>query len=170
MGQFSEEGRGYYGASRGVAGAGLGLGIAGTALGVLNSGGLLGGMFGRNNGWGWNNGCGCNNGYGYGYNQDLAVMDQLAQRDAEIARLNAEKYSDQSGLALYKYFDGKLEAINQRLCDQAVLNERMSGNMSVLASQLNEQKTLLASITQTAIPERVICDFNGRGCCTTVTQ
>ena len=41
-------------ASKGVAGSGLGLGIAGTALGLLNNygngNGLLGGLFGNNNG------------------------------------------------------------------------------------------------------------------------
>lgn len=161
MGNFSNEGDVHLGASRGVAGAGLGLGIAGTALGLMNGAGVLGGLFGRNG-----NGFGC--GYGY-YNQELAFMNELAARDAEIARLNAKAYSDESDLTLYKYFDAKLEAINQQLCQQAVLNERTSGNLSVLSSQLQQQQALLASITRTAIPESAICDFHGRGC-TTVTQ
>lgn len=87
-------------ASKGVAGAGLGLGIAGTALGVLNGGcgNLLGG-YGRNyGGYGFA-------GYGYGGYGDVAFSEALAERDAEIARLSAKAYSDESDLTLYKYLD-----------------------------------------------------------------
>ena len=72
-------------ASKGVAGSGLGLGIAGTALGVLaasqNGGGLLGGLFGG--------GCG------------PATMGVIAEKDAKIAELTAQKYSDSQDAALY---------------------------------------------------------------------
>lgn len=146
-------------ASKGVAGSGLGLGIAGTALGVLNSGVLNGGMP-------WLMGGNCaNRGYGYGYMGDVGLSEALAQRDAEIARLQAKAYSDESDLAIYKYFDGKLEEINKRLCEQAVFNATANGTMSVLASQINELKVLTGSITRTAVPKSAICDFDaGCGC------
>ena len=62
-------------ARRGVANAGLATGIIGTALGVLNGNNGFGNIFGGNN----------NNGY---------CLDQVMKRDAEIAELKAEKYSD----------------------------------------------------------------------------
>lgn len=67
-------------ASKGVAGSGLGLGIAGTALGLLNANGngLLGGLLGGN-----------------GMNPAVAGM---MEKDAKIAKLEAEKYSDQAAL------------------------------------------------------------------------
>lgn len=86
-------------ASKGVAGAGLGLGIAGTALGLLNNNcngnGLLGGLFG--------NGC-WNNGFAAMASQaaGCAVNDKFSSLEAEIARLKAEKYSDNSDTAVYK--------------------------------------------------------------------
>ena len=69
-------------ASKGVAGSGLGLGIAGTALGLLNAnnggGGLLGGLFGGG--------------------MNPAVAGTLMEKDAKIAKLEAEKHSDEAAL------------------------------------------------------------------------
>lgn len=69
-------------ASKGVAGSGLGLGIAGTALGLLNNAnngnGLLGNLFGN------------------GMNPAAAGI--LMEKDAKIAKLEAEKYSDAAAL------------------------------------------------------------------------
>lgn len=68
-------------ASKGVAGSGLGLGIAGTALGLLNANngnGLLGNLFGN------------------GMNPAAAGI--LMEKDAKIAKLEAEKYSDGAAL------------------------------------------------------------------------
>lgn len=68
-------------ASKGVAGSGLGLGIAGTALGVLASSqnGLLGGLFGNNG----------------------TANYIISDKDSEIARLKAEKYSDNKDAEVY---------------------------------------------------------------------
>lgn len=89
-------------ASKGVAGSGLGLGIAGTALGVLasaqNGNGLLGGLFGGNNG--------CN--------------QAIAERDAVIARLTSEKYTDTAVLSLRD----KLEKLVDDAAAQTVKNDK----------------------------------------------
>lgn len=79
-------------ASKGVAGSGLGLGVAGTALGVLNAAasgnGLLGGLFGG--GWG-------NNATAGGL-----ALNALAERDAKIAKLEAERYGDTKMVEVYQ--------------------------------------------------------------------
>lgn len=157
-------------ASKGVAGAGLGTGIAGLALGILNSGaGLLG--MGRNVGYGFGNGCG----YGYGNACgggaafDMSVNEALASRDAEIARLQAKAYSDESDIALYKYIDGELRAIRQELSDQKVFNATANGAVATMAAQLRELQGIVASITRTAVPTSAICDFGNCGCTTVTT-
>lgn len=164
-------------ASKGVAGAGLGTGIAGLALGVLNSGaGLLGngwgngwnGGWGRNgNGWGGNCGYGCG---GFGAYGDIGVSEALAQRDSQIAFLSSKVYSDESDLAVYKYFDGKIKELNDKLCEQAVFNATATGTMKVFADQIGALQTLTNSITRTAVPESAICDFSGRSGCNCATS
>lgn len=156
MGQF-EEGHNTNFASKGVAGTALGLGITGT-VGTIGS--LLSG-----NGF-WGNGWGRNNGYnGAGF--DITISEALSQRDAQIARLEAKAYSDESDLAIYKYFDGKIKAIDDRFhameLEQCKINSTVNATLGVLGSQLNEARATLASITQMAIPESKVCNFDN--CC-----
>lgn len=158
MGDFNRE----Y-ASKGVAGAGLGTGIAGLSLGVLNS---AGGLLGRN-GWGFNNGnCGCG-GYGYGYYNNNAQQDIIAQQASEIAFYRAKSYSDETGLAAYRYVDGRLreleERVHQNEVAQVAFNSTTTASLNTLSAQLNDARATLASITQTAVPQSAICDF-GCGC------
>ena len=143
-------------ASKGVAGSGLGLGIAGTALGLLNNG--LGGLF---------NGTNCCNGInaftnGYGVNHyELSQENRIATLESQVALRDANIYNDQKLLEVYKYFDGKLEAIRDTICAnekaQAVINAKMESCVDVLGSQVRSISNTLASITRTVIPNRVIC-------------
>lgn len=175
MGDFNRE----Y-ASKGVAGAGLGTGIAGLSLGVLNSAGNL--LGGRNGGWfggwgnGWNGGpygspCGYFGACGNGAAFDMGVNEALAQRDAEIARLQAKAYSDESDLAIYKYFDGQIKELRKELCDQKVFNATVNGALGTVGGQVKELQATVNSITRTAVPESAICDFDShRNCnCRTAT-
>lgn len=87
-------------ASRGVANAGLTTGIIGTSLAGLmalngNNGGLLGGLFGNNNG-------------------------QFSALQAENAMLRAEKYSDRSVADLNNATDLKLEKLSDRIFDKYI--------------------------------------------------
>lgn len=165
-------------ASKGVAGAGLGTGIAGLALGVLNGGANMfrGGFGGWGNGYWGNGGCGCGWGNGYGWNGgynnqnfDMSVSEALAERDAEIARLHARSYSDESDLKLYQYFDGKIEALEKRFCQQEVYNATMNGAIGNISNQVKELQTLVGSITRTAVPTSAICNFGGCNCGTSTT-
>lgn len=132
-------------ASKGVAGAGLGLGIAGTALGVMN-GGWLGNIFG--------NGRNCNcvedstvNRYELGLQQRIAALESgIALRDANI-------YNDGKILETYKYFDGKIEAINARLAEQAVFNATQTSAMNCMGGQIAQ----LYSLTKLVIPNGSVC-------------
>ena len=149
-------------ASKGVGGAGLGLGIAGTALGLANGGlsNLLGnlGVGGNSNlindmvglslasnllgGKSCGCGCGCNETIG-ATRYDLGVMNQMAQKDATIARLEVSQETDQKILELYKYIDGKDkvtgETIAQIAAAQAVQNQKINDNMKFIEADLNNK-------------------------------
>jgi hypothetical protein len=145
-------------ANKGVAGAGLGLGIAGTALGLLNGG--VGNILG-----GWNN-CVCSesmpvNRYELGLQQENAALkSQIALRDANT-------YSDQKLLEVYKYVDGELKDIRANMCAndkaQAVINAKVESGLNVLSSQVASVTATVANITRMAVPQSAICDF-GCGC------
>lgn len=83
-------------ASKGVAGTGLGLGIAGTALSLMQNGGL-GNILG---------GCGGAN----------AATLAISERDAKIAKLESEKYSDGKTQELYNYITMQNEKLSNFLC------------------------------------------------------
>ena len=98
---------------------------------------------------------------------DIQTLKELEAANAQIARLESEKYTDKTGLEVYKYFDGQLkelrEDINRRFTAQEVINANVQSSLSILKSQGDASAVLLASITKTAIPQSVICNFNP--CC-----
>ena len=148
-------------ATKGVGGAGLGLGIAGTALGVANGGlgNLLGGLMGGNCNGGWNRQgvvpvCGDDMPVSrYELNQESKIADLQAQ----IALRDANTYGDQKLLEVYKYFDGKIEHINQKLCEQAVWNTAQTGTINCMTGQIAQ----LYGLTKLVVPNASVCP--GRG-------
>lgn len=113
--------------SSGVAKAGLTTGIIGTSLAGLmalggNGGGLLGGgLFGNNN-------------------AQMAAMGVLAEKDAKIAELTAQKYSDNKDSEVYvtsraenKALRDELMGFIRPLSDEAAQNRE---RVAVLESQM----------------------------------
>ena len=130
-------------ASRGVGNAGLTTGIIGSALGAINSG-ILPNLFGGQQ----------------ACHENMPVTRYDAAQSAEIERLRTEislrdanTYTDQKLLEVYKYFDGKVEGINQRLCEQSVWNTAQTGTISCMAQQI----AALQGLTKTVIPAASIC-------------
>ena len=134
-------------ASKGVAGAGLGLGIAGTALALLNNngGGLLGGLFG----------CGNCGGASLAAMQGNGYVAALAQKDAEIGELKAEKYTDNRVDALNLALTNRINAVAADLATLSLNNERrisqIEGQISCLAQATNN------GITKTVVMKEAIC-------------
>ncbi len=113
-------------ASKGVAGSGLGLGIAGTALGLLNGGGGLGGILG---------------GLGGGNASMIAggtALGVLAEKDAEIARLKAENYSDKVAKEVY----------SQSLVDNNSLRTEMFAFIKPLSDEAAANQVNIARIEE----------------------
>ena len=96
--------------------------VVGGSLGIasflgLNANNILGG----NGIWGNRNGnCSCADQVVTRY--ELAMEQQIAAKDSEIALLKSNTYQDQKSLELYKYVDGKFNEINAALAAQAVTN------------------------------------------------
>lgn len=133
-------------ASKGVAGSGLGLGIAGTALGVLaasqNGGGLLGGLFGG--------GCG------------PATMGVIAEKDAKIAELTAQKYSDSQDAALYaatraenKILRDELMGFIRPLSDESASNRERLAVLETNVSKNAEIADLREKLVRSELGARI---------------
>lgn len=134
-------------ASKGVAGSGLGLGIAGTALALLNNGGL--GLFGNNSAMLAGN----------------AAVASLAEKDAEIGQLKAEKYTNDKLSETYIGLNAQINKVASDLATLSLNNERrigsLEGQVTALAQATNNAiagiNNTLGLITKTVIPKSAIC-------------
>lgn len=129
----------------GTAKAGLTTGIIGTSLGALNlmgnAGGLLGNLVA-------NNSAVCGNPWGpytgfFGCNENIPVTRYDAEKDARIAQLETEKalrdantFTDQKFIELYKYFDGELRAIRDVQAAQAVKNQQTADSFQLVSERM----------------------------------
>lgn len=137
-------------ASKGVAGSGLGLGIAGTALALLNGNGL-GGLFGNN--------CALNT------MASSATVASLAEKDAEIGQLRAEKYTNDKLGETYIALNNQINKVAGDLATLSLNNERriagLEGQVSCLAQAANTAiagiNNTLGTITKTVVPIGAVC-------------
>lgn len=110
---------------------------------------------------------------------DVETVEKLAAKDAEIARLNSERYSDaalataqqfarESALEVYKELKKDISDMKEvsyaKWAEQGVINANVNSGLNVLSSQVQSVTATLASITKTAIPSSAICDFGKSGC------
>ena len=148
-------------ASHAVGNAGLVTGVIGTALGVLNGGlGILGGGNGMMN-------LGRAYETTYATQHDLDDVKTIAQKDSEIARLNAKIYSDEADIAVYKQVRAEIkelsDLVNAKNTEQAVINATVNSGLTTLSAQVRSVTDVVNSITKTAVPTSAICNF-GCGC------
>lgn len=124
-------------AASGTAKAGLTTGIIGTSLGALNlmgnAGGLLNGLVG-----GARTGC-----MSYCNAEDEPVSRYDAAKDAKIAHLetqvalrDANTFTDQKFIELYKYIDGELRDIRAVQSNQAVHNQKTADSFQIMQERL----------------------------------
>ena len=139
-------------ASNAKANTGVALGSVGLGLGVLNTlngagglGNVLGGLFG--------NGCGCNAANAPVNRYELGLEGEIARLRTEVSLRDSNIYGDQKLLEVYKYFDGKIEGINAKLCEQAVYNATQTAAMNCMGSQIAQ----LFSLTKLVVPNTSVC-------------
>lgn len=125
----------------GIAKAGLTTGIIGTGLGAL---GALDGGLGSLLGGSGRQACSADhmvNRYEFGMQMDFAR--ELQAKNLEITTLQSDKkfleantYTDQKMLEMYKYFEGQIGGINQQLCAQQVQNQANKDTFQLLQERL----------------------------------
>ena len=131
--------------SSGVAKAGLATGITGLSLAGLDILSRLGtgGTVPPQQMW-------CSEDHfvnRYEFDLQLANAKSMQDKDLEIARLNTEvklrdanTYTDQKLLEVYKYFDGQVKSINTALGQQAVQNQATKDSFAMLSERLACEK------------------------------
>lgn len=140
MAEFASNAKGNTGVALGAVGTGL------SALNMLGGAGALGGILGG--GWG----C-CNGANAYVNRYEMELENENAKLRSDIALRDANIYNDQKLLEVYKYFDGKIEGINSKLCDQAVFNATQTAAMNCMGGQIAQ----LFSLTKLVVPNASVC-------------
>lgn len=128
--------------TRAIAGTGLGFGVGATALALLQNGGL-GGILGGGGG----------NGNHYVNRYEAEQAAKLADAESRIRLLEANTYVDNKILEMYRYVDGKFNAVESQICAQAVVNAQVAANLSCLQNTVS----ILSGMTKTVIPIDNIC-------------
>lgn len=132
-------------ASKGLAnGVGIPALVLGS-LGFLQSGGLGNGLFGNSG--------------------STAVSAALSQKDSEIAKLSAEKYTDNKIGESYIALNNQINNVAKDLAALSLNNERristVEGQVSCLAQATNTAiagiNNTLNTITKTVVPKDAIC-------------
>jgi hypothetical protein len=142
MAEFASNAKGNTGVALGSVGTGL------AALNLLGGVGGFGGLLG-----GWANGCNGNGGSTLVNRYELGLENENAKLRSEIALRDANIYNDQKLLEVYKYFDGKIEGINSKLCEQAVFNAASTSAQNCMAGQIAQ----LFGLTKLVIPNGSVC-------------
>ena len=95
---------------------------------------------------------------------EAAMMDNLAKKDAEIAQLKADKYTDEKMVEVTKYVDGKVEALAAEVrankdaqaainLQQAVYNGTNTATLQCMQGQIAQ----LLSLTKLVVPNGSVC-------------
>ena len=127
-------------ASKGIAGTALGLGIG--ALGVEALRGGFGNILGGAGG--------CDHAYSR-YDADKDA--RIAALETEVKLRDANTYTDQKILEMYKYVDGKIGVVEAQLCEQRVYNATNTAALSCMQGQVAE----LMALTKRVVPNSSIC-------------
>lgn len=141
--------------SSGVAKAGLATGIVGSTLGALNMVGSGAGLLS-----GLTRGAGVNC-----CNEDHLVTRYEASKDARIAELetqislrDADKYTDQKMLEMYKYVDSRLRDVEGQIAQQAVINQKSADSFQIVSERMDCCCKDLQSKIQSEAHERRCAD------------
>ena len=136
-------------ASKGLAnGVGIPALVLGS-LGFLQSGGLGSGLLGNNN----------------GAIASTAMSAALSSKDGEIAKLSAEKYTDNKIAENYIALSNQINAVAKDLATLSLNNERrisgIEGQLSCLAQATNTAiagiNNTLSTITRAVVNKDAIC-------------
>lgn len=117
------------------------------SIGTAGATGIFGNLFGGGN---------CNGGGGHNApvnRYEMELQQKLAAKDSEIALRDSTIFTDGKLLDLYRYVDGKLEAVNAKIAEQAVFNATATATMNCMGGQIAQ----LFGLTRLVVPNSSIC-------------
>lgn len=124
--------------SSGVAKAGLTTGITGTVLGGLsllgNGAGLLGNMIGTNPRMA---GYGCCSEDHLVDRYTLALEAKIAEKDTQIALRDANTFTDQKIIEIYKDYNARFREIELQIANQAVQNQKVADSFQMVSERMD---------------------------------
>lgn len=129
----------------------LGLGANGNGNGIL--GNLFGGNCNRSNE------CACSDDHTVN-RYELAMQQALAAKDSRIALLESTIFTDGKTLELYRYIDGKLNAIESRLAAQDVRNQGVADAIREVSKDI-DYKVNLEAERRCCADQRIVAYVNG---------
>jgi hypothetical protein len=91
---------------------------------------------------------------------ELELKQQLAAKDSEIALLKANTFTDGKTLELYRYIDGKFNAIESRLAAQDVRNQGVADAIREVSKDI-DYKVNLEAERRCCADERLVGYMNG---------
>ena len=115
------------------------LGIIGTALGgvAVAGGPLLNAAMRSGNG-----GEGCSENHMVN-RYEAGQAARIAELETEVKLRDANAYTDQKMLDMYKYIDGRIRGVESELCDQRVINQRTQDSFALSQADLAAVKAEL---------------------------
>lgn len=131
-------------ATNGKGNLGVTLGAIGTGLAALNNGGLLSGILGG--------GKTCSDDHCI-TRYEAAQQARIGELENEVKMRDANTYTIQQIDGLRTYVDGKLTAIDSKICAQAVHNATSDAVIGCLQGQIAQ----LMGLTRTVIPLDGVC-------------
>lgn len=91
---------------------------------------------------------------------ELELKQQIASKDAKIAQLEANTFTDGKMLEVYKYFDGELRGVREFICEQKVRNQGNADAIRELNQKIDTSVALEAERRKCA-DERLVSYMNG---------
>lgn len=88
---------------------------------------------------------------------EMEQSQRIAQLESSIALRDANTYSDQKLLEVYRYFDGKLDKVNEQIKDVEVYQATNTATLSCMGGQIANLQAVLGSITKIVVPNGAVC-------------
>lgn len=84
-------------------------------------------------------GCTCNEDHVVN-RYEAAQQARIAELETEVKLRDANTYTDQKMLEIYKYIDGQLKTVNGEICRQAVLNQQTADSFKLVEKDIQRER------------------------------
>lgn len=71
---------------------------------------------------------------------EASQQARIAELETEVKLRDANTYTDQKMLEMYKYIDGQLKSVNGEICRQAVLNQQTADSFKLVEKDIQRER------------------------------